>query len=149
MGLSLEEIAAAISRLKPVQHRLELIEGPVTVIDDAFNANPEGAQEALEVLKSFSGKRIVVTPGMVELGGEESALNRAFGAAMAEAADVAILVGGERAAPIREGLLSAGFDEKNIVRAKDLNEATELLKLHTEPGAAVLFENDLPDNYDE
>ncbi|MCE5234510.1 MAG: UDP-N-acetylmuramoyl-tripeptide--D-alanyl-D-alanine ligase [Clostridiaceae bacterium] len=149
LGLTLEEIAAAIARLKPVEHRLELIEGPVTVIDDAFNSNPEGAKEALEVLKSFSGKRIVVTPGMVELGGEESALNRAFGQAMAKAADVAILVGYERAEPIREGLMSLGFDEKNIVKAKSLNEAAELLKLYTEPGAAVLFENDLPDNYDE
>lgn len=149
MGLPLEEIAAAIGRLKPVQHRLELIEGPVTVIDDAFNANPEGSKEALEVLKSFSGKRIIVTPGMVELGGEEDALNRAFGEAMAEAVDIAILVGGKHIAPIREGLMEKGFDEKRIINAKNLAEATELLKQHTEPGAVVLFENDLPDNYDE
>ena len=149
LGLSLEEIAAAIERLKPVQHRLELIEGAVTVIDDAFNSNPEGSKAALEVLKGFTGKRIVVTPGMVELGSEENELNRAFGAAMAGAADVAILVGGAHVEPIREGLIEAGFDEKNIVRAKNLAEATELLKLHTETGAVVLFENDLPDNYDE
>ncbi len=149
MGLPLEDIAAAISRLKPVQHRLELMEGPVTVIDDAFNANPEGSKEALEVLKSFSGKRIVVTPGMVELGGEENALNRAFGEAMAEAADIAILVGGEHVMPIREGLIEKGFDETRIISVKSLAEATELLKQHTEPGAVVLFENDLPDNYDE
>ncbi len=149
LGLSMEETSSAISRLKPVQHRLELIEGAVTVIDDAFNANPEGAREALEVLKSFPNKRIIVTPGMVELGSEENALNYAFGEAMALAADVAILVGGEHVKPIREGLLSKGFDETHIVTAADLREATELLKLHTEPGAAVLFENDLPDNYNE
>lgn len=149
LGLSLEEIASAVGRLQPVQHRLELIPGAVTVIDDAFNANPEGAKEALEVLKGFTGRRIVVTPGMVELGEEETALNRAFGAHMAGAADIAILVGGAHVAPIREGLLEAGFDEANIVGAKDLTEASELLKRYTEPGAVVLFENDLPDNYDE
>lgn len=149
MGMSMEEIASAIAKAKPVEHRLQLIPGAVTVIDDAFNANPVGSKEALNVLAMFPGKKIVVTPGMVELGSEEEALNRAFGAYMADCTDIAIIIGKSHADPICEGLLDAGFDEEKLVRAQSLAEATELLKNYTEPGCVVLFENDLPDNFAE
>ena len=65
LGLTLPEIAAGIEKIEPVEHRLQLIPGAVTVIDDAFNANPVGAREALNVLASFPGRRICVTPGNV------------------------------------------------------------------------------------
>ena len=86
---------------------------------------------------------------MVELGSEEEALNRAFGAHMADCTDIAIIIGKSHADPICEGLLGAGFDEEKLVRAQSLAEATELLKNYTEPGCVVLFENDLPDNFAE
>ncbi|MDR0841039.1 MAG: UDP-N-acetylmuramoyl-tripeptide--D-alanyl-D-alanine ligase [Christensenellaceae bacterium] len=146
LGVPTEAIAAGIARLEPVEHRLQLIQGPVTVIDDAFNANPVGAGEALEVLKRFSGRRIIVTPGMVELGEEQEASNRAFGEHMADCADIAILVGGNADA-IAEGLQAAGFAEDCILRTATLAEASEQLPAYTEPGCVVLFENDLPDNY--
>lgn len=149
LGMSLEEIRGAIADIEPVKNRLELIKGVVTVIDDSFNSNPEGAAAALEVLAGFDGRRIAVTPGMVELGGEEAALNREFGRQMAAAAHIAILVGRSRTEPIREGLLEAGFPESCIITVASLDEATAKLPLYTEPGAVVLFENDLPDNYNE
>lgn len=147
MGMTLDEIAAAIKEIPPVEHRLQLIPGAVTVIDDAFNSNPAGSAEALETLARFPGRHIVVTPGMVELGEEEEGFNRAFGRQMAACADIAILVGGKHADPIEEGLLEAGFDSGCIVRAATLDEASEKLPLYTQPGCVVLFENDLPDNY--
>ncbi|OQB25704.1 MAG: UDP-N-acetylmuramoyl-tripeptide--D-alanyl-D-alanine ligase [Firmicutes bacterium ADurb.Bin182] len=149
LGMSLEEIANGISKLEPVEHRLQLIPGPVTVIDDAFNANPEGVKYALDVLREFKGRRIIVTPGMVELGEEEDALNREFGRSIADAADIAILVGKGHVEPIREGLLSKGFDPDNIIKTDTLKSASEVLPLYTTPGCVVLFENDLPDNYNE
>ena len=147
LGISLETIASAIAVTEPVEHRLQLIEGAVTVIDDAFNANPLGSAEALRVLSSFGGRKIIVTPGMVELGAQEEALNREFGANIAKTADIAIIIGLKHADPICEGITAAGFPENCIVRAETLAEATELLKRYTEPGCTVLFENDLPDNY--
>ncbi|MEG1547820.1 MAG: UDP-N-acetylmuramoyl-tripeptide--D-alanyl-D-alanine ligase [Clostridia bacterium] len=149
MGLAPEQIAEGIKKINPVEHRLQLIEGAVTVIDDAFNANPVGSAEALEILKLFDGRRIVVTPGMVELGAEEAELNREFGRHMADCADIAILVGKAHIQPIRAGLLEAGFDEKCIIQTATLSEASEKLPLFTEHGSVVLFENDLPDNYNE
>ena len=129
-----------------MEHRLQLIEGPVTVIDDAFNANPVGAAEALEVLKGFPGRRIIVTPGMVELGIEQDDANREFGAHMAACVDIAILVG-PNGQSMEEGLLQAGFPRECVIRVDTLAQATEKLPLYQEPGCTVLFENDLTDNY--
>lgn len=152
LGLTLDEIAQGIERIEPVEHRLQLIKGAngVTVIDDAFNANPEGAEAALEVIASFEGgKRIIVTPGLVELGEEEAALNRGFGRSMAVSVDEAILVGSAaRTAPLIEGLREAGFGEDHIHAVDGLDRATEVIGRIARAGDVVLFENDLPDNYD-
>lgn len=149
LGLTLQQIAAGIARLTPVEHRLQLIHGAggVTVIDDAFNANPAGAKAAMEVLAGFPGRRVVVTPGMVELGGEEESLNRAFGRQIARAADVALLIGARRTKPIFEGIVAEGFPQENIHVLNDLEQATAYLAREGRPGDVVLFENDLPDNY--
>jgi UDP-N-acetylmuramoyl-tripeptide--D-alanyl-D-alanine ligase len=151
LGLTPQQIQSGMSKLQPVEHRLQLIRGAggVTVIDDAFNANPAGAKAAMEVLAGFPGRRICVTPGMVELGEEEEELNRLFGRQMAAACTIAILVGKRRAKPIAEGLREAGFAEENLHIVANLDEATALLARTTQPGDVVLFENDLPDNYDE
>ncbi len=150
LGMSMEEISQGIAKARPVEHRLQLIQGPVTVIDDAFNSNPVGSKEALKVLGSFEGKkRVVVTPGMVELGSEEAELNREFGRCIAENADVAIVIGKTHADPICEGIMERGFNEDNLVRVASLKEATEKLTQYGGAGSVVLFENDLPDNYNE
>ena len=149
LGLTMDEIARGIAKLEPVEHRLQLIPGPVTVIDDAFNANPEGAKYALQVLSEFKGRRIVITPGMIELGAEEDALNFEMGRTMADCADIAILVGKRRVEAIKNGLLEGGFEAERIVQVNTLTEASEILPKYTAPGCVVLFENDLPDNFDE
>jgi len=149
LGLTMEEIASGIAKLEPVEHRLQLIPGPVTVIDDAFNANPEGSKYALQVLSEFKGRRIVITPGMIELGAEEDALNFEMGRTMADCADIAILVGKRRVEAIKNGLLEGGFEADRIVQVNTLTEASEILPKYTAPGCVVLFENDLPDNFDE
>lgn len=111
LGMTLPEIALGVSHCQPVEHRLELLDGGagVSIIDDAFNANPVGAQCALRVIKAFPGRRIIITPGMVELGGKEDEFNRTFGKQMADSVDIAILVGRKHTQPIVEGLKEAGF----------------------------------------
>ncbi len=151
-GLSLEEIARAVERVEPVEHRLQLIAGAggVTVIDDAYNANPEGVRTALEVLAQFKdGKRVLVTPGMVELGPIEEEENYRFGQLAATSCDAAILVGRKRTQPIARGLREAGFPEQQLFVVGSLSEATEQMKSLVAPGAVVLFANDLPDTYNE
>ncbi len=150
LGLSLDDIAKAIRNLPPVPHRLQLLNSGsgVTVIDDAYNANPVGAMEALEVLGSFTtGRRILVTPGMVELGPLEAQLNEELGAKAAAVCDYVILVGIERTQPLLAGLQRQHFPRDKIRVVRDLNTATEALSHLVGRGDTVLFENDLPDQY--
>lgn len=151
LGLTNEEIQKGVEKIEPVEHRLQLIptQNGTTVIDDAFNANPVGSKMALDVIKQFEGRKIIITPGMVELGEEEYKLNQEFGAQMAGAVDIAILVGMKRSKPIVEGLKSKKFNDMNIYVVNNLEEATAKLGKLTKAGDVILFENDLPDNYNE
>jgi UDP-N-acetylmuramoyl-tripeptide--D-alanyl-D-alanine ligase len=151
LGLSLRQIARGVEKLQPVKNRLELMSNPggFTIINDAFNSNPVGAKAALEVLKQFPERRIIITPGMVELGEKEAEYNREFGRQIAGAADIAIIVGKNRVTPILEGLKEAGFDENNMHRVDSLDHSTVLLHSLVKPTDTVLYENDLPDHYQE
>jgi UDP-N-acetylmuramoyl-tripeptide--D-alanyl-D-alanine ligase len=150
LGIPLVDLAQAIQELPPVPHRLQLLDngGGVTVIDDSYNSNPIGATQALEVLGSFTtGRRILVTPGMVELGPLEAHLNEALGAKAAEVCDYVVLVGVERTKPLVAGLRSKNFPPEKIRVVRDLKGATIVLPTIVGAGDTVLFENDLPDQY--
>lgn len=147
LGVPLEDMRRPLMRMKPVEHRMQLIErGSVTIIDDAYNSNPAGAHAALETLGLFDIKRVLVTPGMVELGAREAELNREFGADAAAHCDAVALVGEAQTKPIYEGLVGAGFDRENIFVADTLGDAMKwVYSLGGEK--VILLENDLPDNY--
>lgn len=151
LGLSAAQIRLGIRRLQPIEHRLQMLPSSngIAVIDDAFNSNPSGVRAAMEVLKGFEGRKVVVTPGMVELGDQEEKENHAFGLIMAEVADTVMLIGPKHTKPIYEGLLDGGFSEKNILVFRSLDEAAKVLWTQVSPGDVVIFENDLPDNYNE
>ena len=119
-------------------------------IDDAYNSNPVGAKSALDVLEMMNGDKVVVTPGMVELGDSEEELNKEFGKQIASVADKVILIGKNRTKPIYEGLLEKGYNEKNIYILNDVREAYTILNtLKNKKDLYALFENDLPDTYTE
>lgn len=151
LGLSNTQLQRGISQLQPVEHRLQLLRsaGGVTIIDDAFNSNPRGAKAALDVLSHFPGRRIIVTPGMVELGAQEASFNHEFGYQMAASADVCVLIGKKHTLPIQDGLRDAGFNMDNAHVFASLSEATTWLQGFMRPGDYVLYENDLPDHYTE
>ena len=147
MGMTLEEISRGISKIQPIEHRLQIVASkPVTIIDDAFNSSPNGAKAALEVLGRFTGRRIIVTPGFVELGDREEQYHLELGRAIAQNADIAILVGKKRTEKIKEGI---GSFAGTVYTVSSLKEATEILSRISVTGDVVLFENDLPDNYNE
>lgn len=152
LGLRLTTMALAAGRIEPVEHRLQLKrQDGLTIIDDAFNSNPVGARNAVEILGQFeSGRRIIITPGMIELGEIQVEKNREFGQQIASAdLDLVILVGEKQTEPIREGLAESGFDGNKVIVAKSLYEANRIMQDYAEEGDVVLYENDLPDTYNE
>ncbi len=151
LGLTPDEIKRGISRLEPVEHRLQLVDRTdgITVIDDAFNSNPSGAAQALEVLSAFDGRKIIVTPGMVELGADEDKFNYDFGRQMALCVDAAYLIGRKHTDPIQKALADSGFDPEHIFVCDSLKEASSLLAAAGRKGDVILYENDLPDHYNE
>jgi UDP-N-acetylmuramoyl-tripeptide--D-alanyl-D-alanine ligase len=148
VGRHLGDLAGPISELRPVEHRLQIIEGTggITVIDDAYNSNPDGASAALDVLESMPARRkVVVTPGMVELGDLQAEYNRALGERAAAVADTIIVVAGVNRRAITDG---AGGGRAEVVTVDSLEEASARLRELLVPGDVVLFENDLPDQYE-
>ncbi|WP_022761057.1 MULTISPECIES: Mur ligase family protein [unclassified Butyrivibrio] len=150
MGIPMTKLKMAVRRITPAPHRQELLKhGNVSIIDDAYNSNPMGAKMALDTLSKFEGSvRILVTPGMVELGEKEAEYNKEFGRQAADAADYIILVGADHVKPIKEGALEAGFSEDRLFVKTTLKEATDLMyEIDAGKPKVILLENDLPDNY--
>lgn len=149
IGLTPQEIAQGINRIQSIGHRLELMPNNknIVIIDDSYNSNEDGIKAAMEVLDTFSGRKIVLTPGLVELGKIENVANLAFGNLLAKNADIVIIIGKHNAEMLINGLTAGGMDKSNIFFAKTLNKGNAMLNEMLREGDVVLFENDLPDNY--
>lgn len=150
MGIELSMLKHQVQKLKSVPHRLELIpRGNDIIIDDAYNSNPSGTKAALETLACFEGVKILLTPGMVELGAKQDELNCEFGKNAAKVCDYAILVGKSQTQSIYDGLISQNFPKDKIYVASDLNDAIGYAYGLNTKGVRkiILLENDLPDNY--
>lgn len=149
-GITGEKLEMAVKRVKATEHRLELKKyKDLYIIDDAYNSNPVGSKMACEVLGLMPGKKIMVTPGMIDLGSEQDKLNEKFGEYIAEVADEVILVGEHQTKPIYEGLKKKKFKEKNIHVINDVKEAFPLALKLKDKETYVLLENDLPDIFNE
>ena len=150
LGMTLDEIATGVKRIKNVEHRLEMKKyGNIHLIDDAYNSNPVGAKMALDVLKMMDGKKIIVTPGMIELGDKQYELNNEFGKQISEVCDEVILVGVEQTKPIYDGLKDSKYDLDHIYIINDVKEAFTLMKKLSDKNTYALLENDLPDIFNE
>ncbi|MBR1853921.1 MAG: UDP-N-acetylmuramoyl-tripeptide--D-alanyl-D-alanine ligase, partial [Lachnospiraceae bacterium] len=149
LGIALKDLRIPVRRIEPVPHRMQMREhGLVTIIDDAYNSNPVGSKAAVETLAMFDGVRILVTPGMVELGDKEREYNYKFGTYAADCCDYILLVGRKHTEPIREGVLSKGFAKDRCLVYDKLEEALSYAYSIKEQGHKyILLENDLPDNY--
>ena len=150
-GIEIEDLQKAVKNVRPVEHRLELKKlGNFYQIDDAYNSNPVGAKNACEILGMMPGVKVVVTPGMIELGEKEDEYNKTFGEQIAEVADYVVLIGEKKTQPIKEGLLTKGFDKEKIIVFNDVRQAYPFIgQLATSQEVYALFENDLPDTYNE
>ncbi len=148
LGVSADDIKMHVRRLSSPPHRLQLTRrGNTAVIDDAYNSNPAGCEAALKTLSLFEGTKILITPGMVELGKMQDQCNYDFGRSAAAVCDLVYLVGKKQTQAIYKGLTDAGYDDKKITVSDSFTDA--FTKANSAPGTqkVILIENDLPDNY--
>lgn len=147
LGIGESDIISAVEQLDFTPHRLQKIEANgVTILDDSYNSNIQGANSAIDTLLKFGGKKFAVTPGLVELGILEESANFALGEKLA-LVDRVILVGSTLIEPVKKGYLSANGNVENLTIVPTLKKAQELLAKELTKGDTVLFLNDLPDVY--
>lgn len=145
LGVGVDQVVGRAARVSSVANRSNVVVAPsgVVVIDDTFNANPASAQAALKLLLSLSlsGRRVVVTPGLIELGAEQYPANMNFAQKVAALGAELVVVGRTNVLP-----LEAGYD-KPVRRFDTRDLAVAWVRSALIPGDGVLYLNDLPDHY--
>lgn len=150
LGIPMKTLVQRVKLIEPVEHRQQLIEsGSDLIIDDAYNSNPSGAKSALETLDMFDGEKILITPGMIELGEKQYECNFEFGKQAAKVCDYIILVGKKQTKPIYDGIMSKKYSKQKVEIVEDVKEGIRIARsLKTgKKRRIILLENDLPDNY--
>jgi UDP-N-acetylmuramoyl-tripeptide--D-alanyl-D-alanine ligase len=148
LGVEHADLTARVGGLPRPEHRqtVSTSERGFTVIDDTFNSNPAGARAALDLLvrSGNGGRKVVVTPGMVELGPRQHEANAGFAADSADRVDDLVIVGRTNRGALIEG---SGKGGASVTVVSSRQEAVDWVREHLGPGDAVLYENDLPDHY--
>lgn len=149
LGVSDEQLVLGAKRIEGAPHRLSLIKGSdFCIIDDSFNSNPAGSAAALKVLSGFEGCKVIITPGMVELGEKQDEYNFELGRKAASVCDYIFLVGERQTKSIKKGVLSEGFPEERLTVFEKVEDAINTAKfLNVSQRKVILIENDLPDNF--
>ncbi|MBE6149021.1 MAG: UDP-N-acetylmuramoyl-tripeptide--D-alanyl-D-alanine ligase [Firmicutes bacterium] len=151
LGVKDQAIIQGVKNIAPINHRLEIKKhNNITIIDDSFNSNPEGAKNAIEVLALMDGEKVIITPGMVEMGDKQAELNEMFGKQIADVCDKVYLVGKKQTEPIYNGLIKNKYSHDKIFVCRSFKEAyNEVVKTSGNQKMTILIENDLPDSYME
>lgn len=148
-GLTTEQIEAGIAKTQPFEHRMQPYQlAGAWVVDDTYNGNIEGIRAGCALLKDLPAKRkIYVTPGLVDQGGETKVVHQEMGRVIADAnPDVVVLMKHSVTPFIRQGLDEAGYKGEVVVEDDPLNFYTHL-DLFVATGDLVVMQNDWPDNY--
>ena len=137
LGLSNDEIIDAVAKLKPVEHRLERIDaGGKIILDDGYNGNIDGMLEGVRLCSLHNGRKVIITPGLVESSDE---LNLEFIEAVNKVFDIAIVT-----SSLNAELFEKNLTVPNTIILKDKTKLTELLGTQTRAGDIILFANDAP-----
>lgn len=151
LGISSADIQTALQTLPQIQHRLEVKKqaSGITIIDDAYNSNPIGFRAALGLLEQMpaGGRKILVTPGMVELGAIHSEAHKTIGSYAAEVCDVVIVVQGKRIPTFVDAIKNKGKGQ-SMQEVNTFAEAEKWISKNAKSGDVILLENDLPDLYE-
>lgn len=152
LGLPFSIIRASLKSLPQIRHRTEVDRsGPVATVNDAYNSNPigfEGALIALNAVVESGGRRILVTPGMVELGAKHDSEHNKLGIIAAQKCDVILVVSPLRIPTFVDGIKSVKNDALTLIEYQTQSQAEDWVRQNVRAGDAVLYENNLPDLYE-
>jgi UDP-N-acetylmuramoyl-tripeptide--D-alanyl-D-alanine ligase len=150
LGISKEMLIQAVKMVKPVEHRLELKKYyDMYLIDDAYNANPDGCNMAIDVLNMMPGKKIVISSGMIELGDLSDEIHYNYGKYISDKVDEVILIGKEQTSKIKAGLIDSKFKNDNIHVLNNVLDAFNLVNELKGKETYILLQSDLPDIFNE
>lgn len=149
LGMSLKKIAARAAQILPTPHRLEVRQqGNITIIDNTYNSNPSASKAALALLKDYPGdQKILITPGLVELGDKFEEENQRFAENAAQVADQIIIVGQNAKQALIKGLNEANYPQNQRHLVDSTVAGLQKLASISSGNSVVLLENDLPDQY--
>ena len=138
-GVPRDRIAAALEALRPVKHRLErIVVGGITILDDAYNANPASMREALHLLGSIEvqGQRRAALADMLELGPDAPSLHEEIGRIVPQ--DAWLYVAGEFASDVIRGARAAGVPADRARRFDDVAAMAAAVCADAGPGDWIL-----------
>ena len=148
-GFEIEKIIKSVSKIQPVKNRLELkkISSDTIIIDDAFNANELGINEGIKILGNYKEYcRILITPGLIDLGTDSKKVHNELGKNLAKHCDVLYIVGKENREDIVHGIQQTDFNSNNVKKCDNFLEAyNEAILMSGKK--VILIANDLPDKF--
>ncbi len=149
MKISLKDIRERLKSFPGVPHRVEEKKENknILVIDDSYNSNPLGFKRAVDKLSHYRGQKILITPGMIELGKKQYELNFEASQYAARVVDVFVIVGETNKKALLEGISSVKNKGLKVLLSNSKDNIQNLLMPHIRPPTAILIENELPDHY--
>jgi UDP-N-acetylmuramoyl-tripeptide--D-alanyl-D-alanine ligase len=146
LGMSFEEIVEACKKINQEQSGMVLKQGKlgVNIIDSSYSANPTGVLADLDYLSIFSGKKAIIMPCLIELGGKSSETHYNLGKKIGEICDLAIITSKDKFKEIKKGAMEKGMKEKNILLCDNSNEIYSAITLFCKAGDTVLLEGRVP-----
>jgi len=137
LGMSIDEIKLALHNMKPVNHRLHLSKANgKLILDDSFNGNLEGMIEAVQISSTYEGRKVIITPGLVESTMEA---NVEFANAIDAVFDVIIITG-----DLNAKLFAKVITKHKPIFLENKADMQDMLVKETQMGDLILFANDAP-----
>jgi UDP-N-acetylmuramoyl-tripeptide--D-alanyl-D-alanine ligase len=147
LGLEDEEIAQACLKINSPENTMKIFKGikDLIIIDDSYSANPTGVIAALEYLRIYEGKKMIILPSLIELGKTAKEIHQIIGEKIGEVCDAVIVTTKDHFREIGEGFLNKGGKAENVLFADNPDEILEIIKKFWDPGDVVLLEGRVPE----
>jgi UDP-N-acetylmuramoyl-tripeptide--D-alanyl-D-alanine ligase len=147
LGISLKKVVEILKKIPPETGTVKLKKGinGINIIDASYSANPDGVISALDYLKIWEGKKVIIMPCLIELGKASKEVHKQIGEKIAQVCDLAVITTKDRFKEIKEGAQKEGIDKEKILFIENPKEIFEKIKSFCKQGDIVLLEGRVPE----